>query len=153
MKQVAHFSIISFDEFKEIFENKTTFNQSKTKWSETEILSLYKNITIPEQKGPYYVFKNLFHFTLPSKDYSIIPLGIKVEIIEESYILNVFKYTEANTRVKNIEISAFSIVPFFTSDYEGNLYLLMKNNTDYPISFETDEKFACGIFIPTGMTF
>lgn len=153
MNNVAHFSIISLEEFTEIFENKTTLNSSKTKWSKEEIKKLYDSIEIPKKQGPYYIFKNLHQFKLTPNDYKVVPLGIRVEIIDDSYILKVDEYRVPNAPYKDVKISAFTNVPFFTSDYEGNLYLLLKNNLNKDYFYETNEEIAIGYFVETAGTF
>lgn len=155
MEEVAHFLKVNLEEFKENF-TKTEYSyfcKSKLLWSEEEIIEIYNKIRMPELKGRYCIFKNLRRLSLKAHEKIIIPTGVKVQIIDENYVLDIRKYNPPGGIYSDIEISAWNNIPFFDSDYEREIYILIKNNTEKLIEIYEDEGFACGIFLQVGCAF
>lgn len=153
MEKVAHFSKIDIEEFKIFFKEYSSFCKSKTLWSEKEMLEIYNRIEMPVKEGPYYLFKNLKDFSLKPNEKVIVPLGIKAEIIDEDFILNIGKYIPAGEPYQEYSVECWNNVPFYGSGTDKQICVVVKNNTKNPIYFSEGTKIAYGVFTKIGCAF
>ena len=154
MKEVASFIKLSFDDFKETLPTiKNTC--SKQLWTDDELRELYDRwVSLPERERAYYKIRTPISFALPPGDKKVVPIGVECDFIEEDeYVLNLYQYRIPNEPFRNINFSAYYIVPFFDNYYKGNLNILVENHSNNRITFESGDVLCVGVFTKIGHIF
>ena len=141
-KRIARFEIVSFDQFKNSFEDK----------NDDEIKKIYESLSIPKRatKGSAgYDFYAPFDICLAPGQTIKIPTGIRV-YMEENYVLKLYPRSGLGFKYRLQLNNTVGIIDsdYYESDNEGHIFIKITNNTldGKTIELKCGDAFAQGIF-------
>lgn len=148
-KRVARFEIVSFEQFKNAFDNKT----------EEEIKAIYNGLILPKRatKGSAgYDFFAPFDIVLKPGETAKIPTGIRV-YIEENYVLKLYPRSGLGFKYRLQLNNTVGIIDsdYYYSDNEGHMFMKLVNSDPVlskPIELKEGTAFCQGIFSEYGIT-
>lgn len=148
-KRVAKFEIVSFEQFKSVFDNKT----------EEEIKAIYDGLILPKRatKGSAgYDFFAPFDIVLKPGETAKIPTGIRV-YIEENYVLKLYPRSGLGFKYRLQLNNTVGIIDsdYYYSDNEGHIFAKITNDSNEAktVEIKTHTGFMQGIFVEYGITF
>lgn len=152
MQKIAKFEKVSYEQFEKDML-KSFANDKET------IKDIYDNIQLPKRStvgAAGYDFFIPAKLTLAFKSWVVIPTGIRCEM-KEGWVLQIyprsghgFKYGVHLTNTVGI-IDA----DYYNADNEGHIMVKLINDSEMsykPVSFNQDDAFCQGIFLPFGIT-
>ncbi len=147
-KRIARFEIVSFEQFKSSFDDKT----------EEEIREIYKELKLPKRatKGSAgYDFYAPFEITLSPGQTVKIPTGIRV-YIEENYVLKLYPRSGLGFKYRLQLNNTVGIIDsdYYYSDNEGHIFAKITNdsNEGKVVTIAKGTGFMQGIFVEYGIT-
>lgn len=148
-KRVARFEIVSFEQFKSAFDNKT----------EEEIKTIYDGLILPKRatKGSAgYDFFAPFDIVLKPGETAKIPTGIRV-YIEENYVLKLYPRSGLGFKYRLQLNNTVGIIDsdYYYSDNEGHIFAKITNDSNEAkiVEIKAHTGFMQGIFVEYGITF
>ena len=148
-KRVARFEIVSFEQFKSAFDNKT----------EEEIKTIYDGLILPKRatKGSAgYDFFAPFDIVLKPGETAKIPTGIRV-YIEENYVLKLYPRSGLGFKYRLQLNNTVGIIDsdYYYSDNEGHIFAKITNDSNEVkiVEIKAHTGFMQGIFVEYGITF
>ncbi|MBQ9124663.1 MAG: dUTP diphosphatase [Acholeplasmatales bacterium] len=148
-KRMARFEIVSFEQFKAGFDNK----------SEEEIKVIYDALKLPKRatKGSAgYDFYAPFDITLAPGETIKIPTGIRV-YMEENYVLKLYPRSGLGFKYRLQLNNTVGIIDsdYYYSDNEGHIFAKVTNdsNENKTVEIKASTGFMQGIFVEYGITF
>ena len=148
-KRMARFVIVSFEQFKAGFDNK----------SEEEIKVIYDALKLPKRatKGSAgYDFYAPFDITLAPGETIKIPTGIRV-YMEENYVLKLYPRSGLGFKYRLQLNNTVGIIDsdYYYSDNEGHIFAKVTNdsNENKTVEIKASTGFMQGIFVEYGITF
>lgn len=148
-KRVARFEIVSFEQFKNAFDNKT----------EEEIKAIYNGLILPKRatKGSAgYDFFAPFDIVLKPGETAKIPTGIRV-YIEENYVLKLYPRSGLGFKYRLQLNNTVGIIDsdYYYSDNEGHIFVKITNDSNEAktVEIKAHTGFMQGIFVEYGITF
>ena len=148
-KRIARFEIVSFDQFKSGFDNK----------SDEEVKELYDTLMLPKRatKGSAgYDFYSPFDFTLKPGETIKIPTGIRV-YMEENYVLKLYPRSGLGFKYRLQLNNTVGIIDsdYYYSDNEGHIFakITSDSNEGKVLEIKKGTGFMQGIFVEYGITF
>lgn len=148
-KRVARFEIVSFEQFKNAFDNKT----------EEEIKAIYDGLILPKRatKGSAgYDFFAPFDIVLKPGETAKIPTGIRV-YIEENYVLKLYPRSGLGFKYRLQLNNTVGIIDsdYYYSDNEGHIFAKITNDSNEAktVEIKAHTGFMQGIFVEYGITF
>lgn len=148
-KRVAKFEIVSFEQFKSVFDNKT----------EEEIKAIYDGLILPKRatKGSAgYDFFAPFDIVLKPGETAKIPTGIRV-YIEENYVLKLYPRSGLGFKYRLQLNNTVGIIDsdYYYSDNEGHIFAKITNDSNEAktVEIKAHTGFMQGIFVEYGITF
>lgn len=148
-KRVARFEIVSFEQFKSAFDNKT----------EEEIKTIYDGLILPKRatKGSAgYDFFAPFDIVLKPGETAKIPTGIRV-YIEENYVLKLYPRSGLGFKYRLQLNNTVGIIDsdYYYSDNEGHIFAKITNDSNEGkiVEIKAHTGFMQGIFVEYGITF
>lgn len=148
-KRVARFEIVSFEQFKSAFDNKT----------EEEIKTIYDGLILPKRatKGSAgYDFFAPLDIVLKPGETAKIPTGIRV-YIEENYVLKLYPRSGLGFKYRLQLNNTVGIIDsdYYYSDNEGHIFAKITNDSNEAktVEIKAHTGFMQGIFVEYGITF
>ena len=148
-KRIARFEIVSFDQFKNSFEDK----------NDDEIKKIYESLSIPKRatKGSAgYDFYAPFDICLAPGQTIKIPTGIRV-YMEENYVLKLYPRSGLGFKYRLQLNNTVGIIDsdYYYSDNEGHIFAKITNdsNEGKTVTITKGTGFMQGIFVEYGITF
>ncbi len=148
-KRVAKFEKVSFEQFKNSFDNL----------SEEEIKKIYNDLKLPKRatKGSAgYDFFIPFDITLKPGQTCKVPTGIRC-YMEENYVLKLYPRSGLGFKYRLQLNNTVGIIDsdYYYSDNEGHIFAKITNdsNEDKILNLESGTGFMQGIFVEYGITF
>ncbi len=148
-KRVARFEIVSFEQFKNAFDNKT----------EEEIKAIYNGLILPKRatKGSAgYDFFAPYDIVLKPGETAKIPTGIRV-YIEENYVLKLYPRSGLGFKYRLQLNNTVGIIDsdYYYSDNEGHIFVKITNDSNEAktVEIKAHTGFMQGIFVEYGITF
>lgn len=148
-KRVARFEIVSFNQFKEGFDNL----------KDEEILEIYNSLKKPARatKGSAgYDFYIPFDITLKPGETIKIPTGIRV-YMEENYVLKLYPRSGLGFKYRLQLNNTVGIIDsdYYYSDNEGHIFAKITNDSNEGKTLEIKKGtgFMQGIFVEYAITF
>ena len=148
-KRVARFEIVSFEQFKSAFDNKT----------EEEIKAIYDGLILPKRatKGSAgYDFFAPLDIVLKPGETAKIPTGIRV-YIEENYVLKLYPRSGLGFKYRLQLNNTVGIIDsdYYYSDNEGHIFAKITNDSNEAktVEIKAHTGFMQGIFVEYGITF
>lgn len=152
MNKIAQFHKVSFEQFKESWED------SFEGVSDEEIKEIYDQIKLPKRAtrgSAGYDFFSPIDFTLKPGETIKIPTGIRV-FIEEDWVLNIFPRSGLGFKFRLQMNNTVGIIDsdYFYSDNEGHIFVKLTNdsNEGKTVSVEQGTGMVQGIFMQYGVT-
>ena len=151
MKRIAKFHKVSFEQFKE------SWDDSFPGASEEEIKEIYDQIKLPKRAtrgSAGYDFFSPVDFELKPGETIKIPTGIRV-FIESDWVLNIFPRSGLGFKYRLQLNNTVGIIDsdYFNSDNEGHIFIKITNdsNENKTVELNAGQGFAQGIFMPFGL--
>lgn len=148
-KRVARFEIVSFEQFKSAFDNKT----------EEEIKTIYDGLILPKRAtkcSAGYDFFAPFDIVLKPGETAKIPTGIRV-YIEENYVLKLYPRSGLGFKYRLQLNNTVGIIDsdYYYSDNEGHIFAKITNDSNEGkiVEIKAHTGFMQGIFVEYGITF
>lgn len=149
MEKVAHFSKVSFEEFKQAFRHE----------DEARAREIYDSIKVPARatKGSAgYDFFSPYYVKLWPGESVKIPTGIRVQI-DDGWSLNIFPRSSLGFKYRVQLDNTVGIIDqdYYYSDNEGHIFVKITNDSlnDDAVEINAGDKFVQGIFMSYGITY
>ena len=148
-KRIARFEIVSFEQFKSGFDNKT----------DEEIKLIYDSLKLPKRatKGSAgYDFFAPFKISLKPGETIKVPTGIR-SYMEENWVLKLYPRSGLGFKYRLQLNNTVGIIDsdYYYSDNEGHIFAKITNdsNENKTLEIEAGQGFMQGIFVEYGITF
>jgi dUTP pyrophosphatase len=148
-KRIARFEIVSFEQFKSGFDNKT----------EEEIKEIYDKLKLPKRatKGSAgYDFFAPFKITLKPGETIKVPTGIRC-YMEPNWVLKLYPRSGLGFKYRLQLNNTVGIIDsdYYYSDNEGHIFAKITNDSNEGkiLEIEALTGFMQGIFVEYGITF
>ena len=148
-KRVAKFEIVSFDEYKKAFDNKT----------QEEVKAIYDSIKLPKRATKFsagYDFYLPIDINLKPGETIKIPTGIRCKM-EENYVLKLYPRSGLGFKFRLQLNNTVGIIDadYYYSDNEGHIFAKITNDSNEAktVSLKAGDGFMQGIFVEYGITF
>ncbi|HIX68148.1 MAG TPA: deoxyuridine 5'-triphosphate nucleotidohydrolase [Candidatus Anaerostipes excrementavium] len=152
MNRIAQFYKVSFDQFKESWED--TFPET----SSEEARQIYESIMLPRRatKGSAgYDFFSPIDFELKPGETLKIPTGIRASM-EEGWVLCIFPRSGLGFKYRLQMNNTVGIIDsdYYFSDNEGHIFVKLTNDTNEnrTVTVKQGNGIVQGIFLPFGIT-
>ena len=152
MNRIAQFYKVSFDQFKESWED--TFPET----SSEEARQIYESIMLPRRatKGSAgYDFFSPIDFELKPGETLKIPTGIRASM-EEGWVLCIFPRSGLGFKYRLQMNNTVGIIDsdYYFSDNEGHIFVKLTNdaNENRTVTVKQGNGIVQGIFLPFGIT-
>lgn len=152
MNRIAQFYKVSFDQFKESWED--TFPET----SSEEARQIYESIMLPRRatKGSAgYDFFSPIDFELKPGETLKIPTGIRASM-EEGWVLCIFPRSGLGFKYRLQMNNTVGIIDsdYYFSDNEGHIFVKLTNDTNEnrTVTVKQGNGMVQGIFLPFGIT-
>lgn len=147
-KRIAKFEIVSFNEYKKAFDDKT----------EEEIKAIYDSIKLPKRATKFsagYDFYLPIDITLEPGHTVKIPTGIRCKM-EENYVLKLYPRSGLGFKFRLQLNNTVGIIDadYYYSDNEGHIFAKITNDSNEAktLSLKAGDGFMQGIFVEYGIT-
>lgn len=148
-KRVGRFELVSFNEFKKAFEDR----------SEEEVKSLYEGLKLPKRatKGSAgYDFYLPFDIVIKPGETIKVPTGIRVYMYD-NYVLKIYPRSGLGFKYRIQLNNTVGIIDsdYYNSSNEGHIFIKITNDSNEGKILEAKcgEGFAQGIFVEYFITF
>lgn len=152
MKRIAKFEKVSFEQFKNDWENVMGYTD------ENEIKSIYDSIKIPQRAtrgSAGYDFYAPVNINLEPNCTINIPTGIRVKI-DEGWVLKCYPRSGLGFKFRLQLNNTVGIIDsdYYDSDNEGHIFSKITNctNEGKTVSVEAGKGFMQGVFVEYGIT-
>lgn len=152
MKRIAQFYKVSFEQFKEGFED--CFGNTE----ENEIKNIYETLKLPKRAtsgSAGYDFYSPVDITLAPGETVKIPTGIRVKI-DDGWVLKCYPRSGLGFKFRMQLNNTVGIIDsdYYFSDNEGHIFAKITNDSkeDKTLTVSSGAGFMQGIFIEYGIT-